>query len=59
MLSQYDGETGATFLSDLAVAIGADQILAGAPTGFEHVGKYNRLMQIESSLSGSTYSESR
>ena len=59
VLSQYDGETGDTFLSDLAVAIGADQILAGAPTGFEHVGKYNRLTQIESSLSGSTYSESR
>jgi len=43
------GETGDTFLSDLAVAVGANFIKVGITRG-ERVEKYNRLMEIEQEM---------
>lgn len=40
------GETNDSFIVDLAVAIGAPFIKAGAPVRGERVAKYNRLMEI-------------
>lgn len=45
--SHRSGETNDTFIADLAVAVGADFIKAGAPSRGERVAKYNRLMEIE------------
>ncbi|MEV7098008.1 phosphopyruvate hydratase [Amycolatopsis sp. NPDC051045] len=47
MISHRSGETGDTFIADLAVATGVGQIKAGAPAGGERVAKYNRLIEIE------------
>ena len=47
VISHRSGETSDTFISDLAVATGADFIKAGAPARGERVAKYNRLIQIE------------
>jgi enolase len=44
------GESNDTFMVDLAVAVGADFIKVG-PTRGERVCKYNRLMEIERSIS--------
>jgi enolase len=46
MVSHRSGETGDSFISDLAVATGAAQIKAGAPAGGERVAKYNRLLEL-------------
>jgi len=40
------GETNDSFISDLAVGVGADFIMAGAPCRGERVAKYNRLLKI-------------
>lgn len=48
--SHRSGETDDTFIVDLAVAVGADYIKAGAPSRGERVIKYNRLMEIEREL---------
>ncbi len=48
--SHRSGETADTFIVDLAVAIGADYLKAGAPSRGERVVKYNRLMEIEREL---------
>lgn len=48
--SHRSGETNDTFISDLAVAIGADFLKAGAPARGERTGKYNRLMEIAQRL---------
>lgn len=48
--SHRSGETADTFITDLAVAIGADYLKAGAPSRGERVAKYNRLMEIEREL---------
>ena len=50
VISHRSGETEDTFIADLAVATGAGQIKAGAPSRSERVAKYNRLLQIESEL---------
>ena len=50
IISHRSGETNDTFISDLAVAINADFIKAGAPNRGERVAKYNRLMEIEDEL---------
>lgn len=55
ILSHRSGETGDTFLSDLAVALGADYIKSGAPARSERTEKYNRLMAIEGEIFGATY----
>ena len=53
ILSHRSGETEDTTLCDIAVATDAPFIKAGAPARGERVAKYNRLLRIESSLSGS------
>jgi enolase len=50
VISHRSGETQDTTIADLAVATGAGQIKAGAPSRGERTGKYNRLLQIESEL---------
>lgn len=47
MVSHRSGETIDTFIADLAVALGAGQLKAGAPARGERVAKYNRLLTIE------------
>jgi enolase len=50
IVSHRSGETNDTFIADLAVAVGAKYIKAGAPVRGERVAKYNRLMEISESL---------
>ena len=47
VLSHRSGETCDPFISDLAVAVGAQFLKAGAPARGERIAKYNRLMKIE------------
>lgn len=47
ILSHRSGETCDSFISDLAVAVGAQFLKAGAPARGERIAKYNRLMKIE------------
>lgn len=51
MVSHRSGETEDSFISDLAVGIGATMIKAGAPCRGERVSKYNRLLRIQSYFS--------
>ena len=44
------GETKDDFIADLAVGVGADGIMAGAPARSERLAKYNRLLKIEEEL---------
>lgn len=46
IVSHRSGETNDTFIADLAVAVGAKYIKAGAPVRGERVAKYNRLIEI-------------
>jgi enolase len=47
VISHRSGETGEdTFIADLAVAVGADFLKAGAPVRGERVVKYNRVLEI-------------
>lgn len=48
MVSHRSGETGDSFIADLAVASGCGQLKSGAPARGERVSKYNRLLIIES-----------
>lgn len=50
MVSHRSGETGDSFIADLAVATGAGMIKAGAPSRVDRVAKYNRLLRIEELL---------
>lgn len=50
IISHRSGETEDSFIADLAVATGADQIKAGAPARGERTAKYNRLLEIEKEL---------
>lgn len=50
IVSHRSGETNDTFISDLAVGVQSDYVKFGAPARGERVGKYNRLLQIESEL---------
>ena len=52
VISHRSGETADTTIADLAVGTNAGQIKAGAPARGERVAKYNRLLHIESKLSG-------
>ena len=49
-MSHRSGETNDTTIADLAVAVNADLIKAGAPCRSERTSKYNRLMEIEAEL---------
>ena len=48
IVSHRSGETNDTAISDIAVAVGAEFIKAGAPCRGERVAKYNRLSEIYS-----------
>jgi len=50
IVSHRSGETNDTFIADLAVAIGARYIKAGAPARGERVAKYNRLLEISKNV---------
>lgn len=50
IISHRSGETEDTTIADLAVALNAEFIKAGAPCRSERVAKYNRLLRIESSM---------
>ena len=50
VVSHRSGETEDTSIADLAVALGAGQIKAGAPCRSERLAKYNRLLRIEEEL---------
>lgn len=50
IISHRSGETNDTTIADLAVAVGAEYIKAGAPDRGERVAKYNRLLEIEREL---------
>jgi enolase len=47
IVSHRSGETEDTFISDLAVAVGAGQIKTGAPSRSDRTAKYNQLLRIE------------
>lgn len=47
IISHRSGETSDTFISDLAVACGADFLKAGSMSRSERLDKYNRLLEIE------------
>lgn len=46
MVSHRSGETGDTFIADLTVGTGVEQIKSGAPARGERVAKYNRLTEL-------------
>ncbi|MBI2237332.1 MAG: phosphopyruvate hydratase [Actinobacteria bacterium] len=50
VVSHRSGETADATIADLAVATGAGQIKAGAPSRGERTAKYNRLLRIEQEL---------
>ena len=50
MISHRSGETGDSFIADLAVAVGAGMIKTGAPSRVDRVAKYNQLLRIEEEL---------
>lgn len=50
IVSHRSGETEDATIADLAVATGAGQIKAGAPSRGERIAKYNRLLRIEEEL---------
>jgi enolase len=52
VVSHRSGETGDTFISDLAVALSTGQIKTGGPARSDRVEKYNRLLEIYSLLGG-------
>ena len=52
ILSHRSGETEDTSIADIAVALNAGQIKAGAPARTDRTAKYNRLLLIESILRG-------
>ncbi len=52
IISHRSGETTDSFIADLAVAVGAPWLKAGAPARGERVAKYNRLLAIEEELLG-------
>ncbi len=56
IVSHRSGETGDTYIADIAVALETGQIKTGAPARGERTAKYNRLLQIELELgTKSTY----
>ena len=53
IVSHRSGETEATTIADLAVALNTCQIKTGAPSRSERVAKYNQLLRIEEELGNS------
>jgi len=52
VVSHRSGETGDTFIADLAVALSTGQIKSGAPARSDRVEKYNRLLEVYDLLDG-------
>ncbi len=52
MLCDCRGGSDDTFEADLAVAVHARRLMAGAPCRHEHMAKYNQLLRIENLLDG-------
>ena len=52
IISHRSGETDDAFIADLAVAVNAGQIKAGAPSRMDRVAKYNQLLRISEELYG-------
>lgn len=50
IVSHRSGETASSAIADLAVAVNAEYIKAGAPARGERLAKYNRLLEIEHML---------
>jgi enolase len=50
VVSHRSGETADTTIADIAVAVNAGQIKAGAPARTDRVAKYNQLLRIEEDL---------
>ena len=50
IISHRSGETGDSFIADLAVALSAGMIKTGAPSRVDRVAKYNQLLRIEEGL---------
>ncbi len=50
VISHRSGETEDTTIADLAVAVNAGQLKAGAPARSDRVAKYNQLLRIEEDL---------
>jgi len=50
IVSHRSGETNDSFISDLAFAVGASYIKAGAPERGERIAKYNRLLEIQEEI---------
>ena len=55
VISHRSGETGDTFIADLAVAMNTGQIKTGSVSRSERVDKYNQLMRIEEELGEQAY----
>ena len=51
VISHRSGETGDTFIADLAVASGASHIKTGSASRSDRTEKYNQLLRIEEALS--------
>src|SRR3989344_596465 len=49
-ISHRSGETGDTFIADLAVAVNSEFIKTGSLSRSERVEKYNRLLEVEAEL---------
>lgn len=52
VISHRSGETDDSLIADLAVAVNAEYIKSGAPSRYERLAKYNRLLEIEEELMG-------
>src|ERR1700730_5356225 len=50
VISHRSGDSGDTFIADLAVATGAGQIKTGSASRTDRVAKYNQLLRIEEAL---------
>lgn len=50
VISHRSGETEDSFIADLAVAVNAGQIKAGAPCRSDRIAKYNELLRIEEEI---------
>lgn len=55
VVSHRSGETGDTFIADLAVAMNSGQIKTGSISRSERVDKYNQLLRIEEELGEAAY----
>ncbi|NLI12275.1 MAG: phosphopyruvate hydratase [Peptococcaceae bacterium] len=55
VISHRSGETEDTFIADFSVGTSAGQIKTGSLSRSERVAKYNQLLRIEESLSGSVF----